>query len=93
MGALKQQGLSRRELDGSKIQLDHLAKRIERFSLFPSGVLQVRDVLENSATGTPEGLAYLSGALPRLLELLRLPGDLVFIFLGALPILLAVRLT
>ena len=37
-------------------------------------------------------LAYLDGALPRFLEWLRLPGDLVFIFLGALPILLAVGL-
>jgi nitric oxide reductase subunit B len=57
------------------------------FSLFPSGVLQVRDVLENGYWHT-RSLTYLSGALPRLLEWLRLPGDLVFIFLGALPILL-----
>lgn len=61
------------------------------FSLFPSGVLQVRDVLENGYWHA-RSLAYLSGAMPRLLEWLRLPGDLVFIFLGALPILLAVGL-
>jgi nitric oxide reductase subunit B len=61
------------------------------FSLFPSGVLQVRDVLENGYWHA-RSLAYLSGELPRLLEWLRLPGDLVFIFLGALPILLAVGL-
>ena len=61
------------------------------FSLIPSGVLQVRDVLENGYWHT-RSLTYLSGALPRLLEWLRLPGDLVFIFLGALPILLAVGL-
>jgi nitric oxide reductase subunit B len=59
------------------------------FSLFPSGVLQVRDVLENGYWHA-RSLDYLGGALPRLLEWLRLPGDLVFIFLGALPILIAV---
>jgi len=61
------------------------------FSLFPSGVLQVRDVLQNGYWHA-RSLAYLGGELPRLLEWLRLPGDLVFIFLGALPILLAVGL-
>src|SRR5215467_4978092 len=60
-------------------------------SLLPSGVLQVRDVLENGYWHA-RSLAYLGGELPRLLEWLRLPGDLVFIFLGALPILLAVGL-
>ena len=61
------------------------------FSLFPSGVLQVRDVLVNGYWHA-RSLDYLGGARPRLLEWLRLPGDLVFIFLGALPILLAVGL-
>jgi nitric oxide reductase subunit B len=60
-------------------------------SLFPSGILQLRDVLENGYWHA-RSLAYLNGELPRLLEWLRLPGDLVFIFLGALPILLAVGL-
>jgi len=59
------------------------------FSLFPSGLLQVRDVLENGYWHA-RSLDYLGGALPRFLEWLRLPGDLVFIFLGALPILIAV---
>jgi nitric oxide reductase subunit B len=58
-------------------------------SLFPSGVLQVRDVLQNGYWHA-RSLDYLGGELPRLLEWLRLPGDLVFIFLGALPILIAV---
>jgi len=51
----------------------------------------VRDVLESGYwhARSPD---YLGGALPRLLEWLRLPGDLVFIFLGALPILIAVGL-
>jgi nitric oxide reductase subunit B len=52
-------------------------------------VLQVRDVLGNGYWQA-RSLDYLGGALPRLLEWLRLPGDLVFIFLGALPILIAV---
>jgi nitric oxide reductase large subunit len=50
------------------------------FSLFPSGVFQLRDVLENGYWHA-RSLAYLGGTLPRLLEWLRLPGDLVFIFL------------
>lgn len=58
-------------------------------SLFPSGVLQLRDVLANGYWHA-RSLDYLGGELPRLLEWLRLPGDLVFIFLGALPILIAV---
>jgi nitric oxide reductase subunit B len=33
---------------------------------------------------------YLAGSLPRFLEWMRLPGDLVFILFGALPILIAV---
>src|SRR5262245_54037794 len=59
------------------------------FSLLPSGILQVRDVLQNGYWHA-RSLAYLGGELPRLLEWLRLPGDLVFIFLGALPILIAI---
>ena len=61
------------------------------FSLFPSGVLQVRDVLVNGYWHA-RSLDYLGGARPRLLEWLRLPGDQVCIFLGARPILLAVGL-
>jgi nitric oxide reductase subunit B len=37
------------------------------FSLFPSGVLQVRDVLENGYWHA-RSLDYLGGELPRLLE-------------------------
>jgi len=58
------------------------------FSLFPSGVLQVSDVLENGYWHA-RSLDYTGGALPRLFEWLRFPGDLVFILLGALPILIA----
>ncbi len=60
-------------------------------SLFPSGILQVRDVLDNGYWHA-RSLAYTGGELPRLFEWLRLPGDLVFIFFGALPILIAVGL-
>jgi nitric oxide reductase subunit B len=61
------------------------------FSLFPSGVLQVRDVLENGYWHA-RSLAYTGSALPRLFEWMRLPGDLIFILFGALPILVAVGL-
>jgi nitric oxide reductase subunit B len=60
-------------------------------SLFPSGVLQLFDVLENGYWHA-RSLAYTGGALPRLFEWMRLPGDLIFIFLGAIPILIAVGL-
>jgi len=58
------------------------------FSLFPGGLLQVWDVLQNGYwhARSPE---YLSGQLPRLVEWLRMPGDMVFIFVGVLPIVLA----
>ena len=60
-------------------------------SLFPSGILQMHDVIENGYWHA-RSLAYTAGTLPRLLEWLRLPGDLVFIFLGALPIAIALCL-
>jgi nitric oxide reductase subunit B len=60
-------------------------------SLFPSGVLQLLDVVTNGYWHA-RSLAYTAGDLPRLLEWMRLPGDLVFIVLGAIPILIAVGL-
>jgi nitric oxide reductase subunit B len=60
-------------------------------SLFPSGVLQMNDVIQNGYWHA-RSVAYTSGTLPRLLEWLRLPGDLVFIVLGAAPIALAMCL-
>ncbi|HEY4168078.1 MAG TPA: cbb3-type cytochrome c oxidase subunit I [Reyranella sp.] len=60
-------------------------------SLFPSGVLQMHDVIENGYWHA-RSLAFTATALPRLLEWLRLPGDLVFIVLGAAPIALAMGL-
>lgn len=61
------------------------------FSLFPAGILQLYDVITNGYWHA-RSLAYTAGAVPRLLEWLRMPGDLVFIFLGALPIAAALCL-
>ena len=60
----------------------------DRLQPFPGGLLQVLDVLQNGYwhARSPE---YLSGQLPRLVEWLRMPGDMVFIFVGVLPIVLA----
>ncbi len=57
-------------------------------SLFPAGVLQFADVLTNGYWHA-RSLAYTGGAIPRILEWLRMPGDLVFVLLGALPIAIA----
>ncbi len=57
-------------------------------SLFPAGVLQLVDVLENGYWHA-RSLAYTAGDLPRLLEWLRFPGDLVFIIFGVVPIVIA----
>jgi nitric oxide reductase subunit B len=61
------------------------------FSLFPSGLLQMYDVIEHGYWHA-RSLAYTAGPLPRFLEWLRMPGDVVFIFLGALPIFIAATL-
>jgi nitric oxide reductase subunit B len=61
------------------------------FSLFPAGILQLYDVIQNGYWHA-RSLAYRAGTVPRLLEWLRMPGDLVFIFLGALPIAIAICL-
>jgi nitric oxide reductase subunit B len=57
-------------------------------SLFPGGILQVRDVLANGYWHA-RSIDYTGSGIARLIEWLRLPGDLIFIFLGALPIALA----
>ena len=60
-------------------------------SLFPAGVLQLVDVLENGYWHA-RSLAYTGGGLARLLEWCRMPGDLVFIVFGVVPIVIvAVR--
>lgn len=47
-------------------------------SLFPSGVLQLLDVVQNGYWHA-RSIAYTGTARLRLIEWLRLPGDLVFI--------------
>ncbi len=61
-------------------------------NLFPGGALQLFDVLNNGYWHA-RGPEFLQGRIPRLIEWLRMPGDLIFIFLGALPLLAAALLT
>jgi len=58
------------------------------FSLFPGGIMQVHDVVENGYWHA-RSLAYTATPLARTLEWLRMPGDLVFMFAGALPLAVA----
>lgn len=58
-------------------------------SLFPGGIMQVYDVIENGYWHA-RSLAYMATPLARSLEWLRMPGDLVFMFAGALPLAFAV---
>jgi nitric oxide reductase subunit B len=57
-------------------------------SLFPSGVLQVWDVVQHGYWHA-RSLDYIGSERSHLIEWLRLPGDLVFIFCGALPLVIA----
>ncbi|MFI5445151.1 nitric-oxide reductase large subunit [Polaromonas sp. UC242_47] len=58
------------------------------FSLFPAGVLQLMDVLDNGYWHA-RSLAYTGSDLARLLEWSRMPGDTVFIVFGVIPIAIA----
>lgn len=57
-------------------------------SLFPSGILQVWDVVQHGYWHA-RSLDYMGSERSRLIEWLRLPGDLVFILFGATPLLIA----
>lgn len=57
-------------------------------SLFPAGILQLIDVLENGYSHA-RSLAYTGGNLARILEWCRFPGDLLFIIFGVIPIAIA----
>ncbi|MTI14485.1 nitric-oxide reductase large subunit [Sansalvadorimonas verongulae] len=57
-------------------------------SLFPGGVMQLLDVLDNGYWHA-RSLEYTGQEWPRLYEWLRLPGDVVFIVIGVCPIALA----
>ena len=61
-------------------------------SLFPGGVMQLYDVLQNGYWHA-RGLDYLNQDLVRLIEWARMPGDVVFISLGAAPMAVAAVLT
>jgi nitric oxide reductase subunit B len=61
-------------------------------SLFPGGVFQLRDVLMNGYWHA-RGLDYLNQGFVRLIEWCRLPGDLVFILLGVVPLVIATCMT
>jgi nitric oxide reductase subunit B len=57
-------------------------------SLFPGGIMRVRDVIENGYWHA-RSLAYTATPLARTLEWLRMPGDLVFLLAGAMPLAVA----
>jgi nitric oxide reductase subunit B len=57
-------------------------------SLFPSGVLQVWDVVQHGYWHA-RSLDYIGSERSRQIEWLRLPGDLVFILFGAIPLAIA----
>jgi len=61
-------------------------------NLFPGGVMQLLDVLENGYwhARSPE---YMDRGIVRLVEWFRMPGDLVFILLGVVPLVIASALT
>jgi len=57
-------------------------------SLFPSGLLQVWDVTQHGYWQA-RSLDYIGSERSHLIEWLRLPGDLVFILFGAVPLVIA----
>nr|WP_244754231.1 cbb3-type cytochrome c oxidase subunit I [Rhodanobacter sp. B2A1Ga4] len=58
------------------------------FSLFPSGVLQVWDVIQHGYWHA-RSLDYIGSPRSHLIEWMRLPGDLVLIIFGAIPLTIA----
>jgi len=61
-------------------------------NLFPGGVLQLWDVL-NHGYWHARGPEFLNEHIARLIEWARLPGDLIFIGLGVVPLVLAAATT
>ncbi|MBA3695780.1 MAG: cbb3-type cytochrome c oxidase subunit I [Methylotenera sp.] len=57
-------------------------------SLFPGGVLQVWDVLEHGYWHA-RSIEYISSDRSRMIEWLRMPGDVIFIVFGAAPLVIA----
>ncbi|MDQ6645647.1 MAG: cbb3-type cytochrome c oxidase subunit I [Pseudomonadota bacterium] len=58
------------------------------FSLFPSGVLQMWDVMQHGYWHA-RSIEYMSQPRSHVIEWMRLPGDLVFIIFGAIPLVIA----
>jgi nitric oxide reductase subunit B len=58
------------------------------FSLFPNGVLQLLDVIEHGYWHARR-FQYLDMERTRILEWMRMPGDLVFIIFGSVPLAIA----
>ena len=58
-------------------------------SLLPGGLLQLHAVIENGYWYARES-DFTGAPLPRLLEWLRMPGDLIFMFAGVVPLVAAV---
>jgi nitric oxide reductase subunit B len=61
-------------------------------NLFPAGVLQLFDVLNNGYWHARSS-AYLNLKLTMLMEWFRMPADLIFIIFGVLPLCMAAALT
>ncbi len=61
-------------------------------SLFPGGILQIADVLNNGYWHA-RSQEFLSGALIRFIEWIRIVPDLIFILAGVVPMLVAALLT
>jgi len=57
-------------------------------SLFPGGVLQVWDVVQHGYWHA-RSLDFIGSERAHLIEWMRLPGDLVFILFGAVPLVIA----
>jgi nitric oxide reductase subunit B len=57
-------------------------------NLFPGGIVQMYDVLENGYWHA-RSLAFIGQPLMRTLEWMRLPGDVVFLLAGIVPAVLA----
>lgn len=57
-------------------------------SLFPSGVLQIWDVVQHGYWHA-RSVDYMATTRSQIIEWLRLPGDLVFIIFGAIPLAIA----
>jgi nitric oxide reductase subunit B len=57
-------------------------------SLFPSGVLQIWDVMQHGYWHG-RSIEYMATTRSHVIEWLRLPGDLVFIIFGAIPLVIA----